>query len=58
MVTDFVRRPEFDVAINIVQGTIDAFMKPGPRFDEKFFIFPVVDGETGTGKSRLSWEVC
>jgi len=55
---NFVERPELEKARQLVQDAIRKFMDPDAKLADQFLHFPVVDGASGSGKSRLCWEVC
>jgi len=55
---DFVTRPEFETTLNIVEKNIELFKDPNSKLGDKDMEYPVVDGATGSGKTRLVWEVC
>jgi len=55
---DFVMRPEFQTTLNVVENPIRLFESPNSQLGDKVLEYPVVDGASGSGKSRLVWEVC
>ena len=56
-VFNFVKRLEYKVVFDIVQRCIEKFSYPYAQLADTFLKYPVVDGASGSGKSRLCWEV-
>jgi hypothetical protein len=52
---DFVKVPEYESVVGLVDDVLAKYVRDPA--EDTMFQYPVVDGASGSGKSRLCWEV-